>query len=147
MKHHEVNRPHKAGKAERGFTLLELMIVVSIIGVIAALVFPRYQDYILKSRRTDGKTLLSGVAAREEQYFMDNKTYTANPADLGYTANANGNITSEQGFYEVQIAATAVTFNLQAVPQSSQTRDTDCGTLTLDEQQVKGQSGTGTDCW
>lgn len=144
----QANGLRSIGKGERGFTLIELMIVVTIIAILAAIVYPNYQNYILKSRRSDGKTLLTGIAAREEQYFMDNKAYTNNLANLGYAVNGDGTVTSEQGFYKVQVATPdAVSFNLTALPQGHQTSDTDCGNLTLNEQQVKGQSGASTDCW
>ena len=67
---------------QRGFTLIELMIVVVILGVIAAFAIPSYQDHLRKSKRSDARAALSDLAARQEQYFLDNKTYTDTLTDL-----------------------------------------------------------------
>jgi len=72
----------------RGFTLIELMITIVIVGVIAAIALPGYQSSVRKSKRTEAKTELLQVMARQEQYFSENRTYTAVPGDLGYTAAA-----------------------------------------------------------
>lgn len=128
------NRPGHQGA--RGFTLIEMMIVVAIIAVVAAIAYPNYNDYMMKSRRSDAKALLSGMAARQEQYFLDNKTYTATLGNLGYSTNGDGSVTSEKRYYTVAAAATAVTYTLTATPQGVQASDK-CTTLTLDEEGTK----------
>jgi len=67
-------------KRQRGFTLMEVMITVAIIGILAAIAFPSYQDSLRKSRRTDGKNMLSQAAANMERYYSENNGYctTAN---------------------------------------------------------------------
>ncbi|MEX0899459.1 MAG: type IV pilin protein [Gammaproteobacteria bacterium] len=141
--------------SQRGFSLIELMVVVAIIGVIAAVAYPSYTGYVTKSKRTVGQSTLTQVANRQEQFFMDNKTYTADLTNLGYAAsplpvdsdgqpNGSGEIV-----YIVSVSAsTANTYTLQAVPQGSQAqRDTDCGTLSLTNTGVKTASGAGANCW
>src|SRR5574339_351791 len=71
-------------QAGRGFSLVELLIIVAIISILAGMAYPSYTDYMRKSRRSDGKTLLTGIAARQEQYYLDNKSYTSNLSLLGY---------------------------------------------------------------
>ncbi len=140
----------------QGFTLIELMIVVAIIGVIAAIAYPSYNGYVTKSKRTVGQSILTQVANRQEQFFMDNKTYTGDLTNLGYGAsplpvdsdgqpNGSGEIVYT---VSVQDGWTANSYTLQAVPSGSHAgRDTDCGTLTLTNTGVKAASGAGANCW
>ena len=143
-------------KNEQGFTLLELMIVVAIVGFLAAIAYPSYTNYVTKAKRSAGQSMLTQVASRQEQFFMDNKTYTADLTKLGYGANplpvesegqANGS--GEIVYNIVATVPTANSYTLTAVPQGGHaTRDTDCATLTLTHTGVKSASGTSTaNCW
>ncbi len=126
-----------------GFTLIELMIVVLIIAVIGFIALPSYRDYVLRSSRAEGKAALMTIASKQEQYYLDNKTYTATIADL------NVPTTTESGKYTmVIIAADATSYSLEAQPAGGQVDDTDCADLTLDSNGTKGASGPlGADCW
>ncbi|MGL4456428.1 MAG: type IV pilin protein, partial [Plesiomonas sp.] len=125
----------KAG-VRTGFTLIETMIVVAIIAIIAAIAIPSYQNHIIKSRRTEVLTqLLQGQLAQERLWLM-NKTYSTNLANIGL-------INSTYYTFTTPISATANTYTLKATAIGSQTKDTNCTTLTLDD---KGNK-TPAACW
>jgi len=136
----------------RGFSLIELMIVVAILAIIVAFAYPAYNDFVLDGRRAEGKAALTETAHRLERCFSAVGAYdnaSCNTTNLGGANIANATAT-ESGFYNVNASArTATTFTLQAVPQGIQATDTECGTLTLDHAGTEGITGTGSvnDCW
>ena len=137
----------------RGFTLIELMIAVAIIGILAAIAFPSYQRYILKSRRADAKTALLDLAARQERFSSVNNTYTSTPANLGYagTAFPVDVQSGGQAYYRLNVTpgAPATTYTATAAPIGGQTQDS-CGTYTINNLGVQGNTGNTTataDCW
>ena len=82
-------------KAHRGFTLIELMIVVAIIGILAAIAIPAYQDYVIRSQVSEGLTLASSVKASVSEFYADRGTWptdlgTGGTGDLGLTAPPSG---------------------------------------------------------
>ena len=148
----------KAQRKVRGFTLIEVMIVVAIIAVIVGVALPSYQDQIRKTNRNLVKAELMSILARQEQFFVNNKQYATTLTDLGYSASPYGMnrdseevaVTATDRIYNVQITgASATAFTLQAIPQLSQTKDTRCGTLAITSLGVKSETGTGStsDCW
>ena len=72
--------------SNRGFTLIEVMIVVAIIGILAAIAIPNYADYVTRSKITEAVSGLSNVSVRMEQFFQDNRSYAGFAADCGVTA-------------------------------------------------------------
>ncbi len=130
-----------------GFTLIELMIVVAVVAIIAGVALPAYRSYVLKAGRAEGKAALVDVAAKQEQYFLDNKTYTNDMTKLGYGADP---YRTESDKYNVDAtAASATGFTLQATAYQHQAEDTECGNYTLDSTGTKGITGSGSvsDCW
>lgn len=132
---------HKSN-SQRGFTIVELMIVVAIAAILVAIALPAYQEQVRETRRSDGKAFLMEIAAAQERYFTQNVAY-GTLIQLGY---ANDNPESPEGFYNVRItASTGTTFTLTATPRVA---DSDCGNLTLTNTGLQGSSaGTPADCW
>jgi type IV pilus assembly protein PilE len=125
------------------------MIVVAIIGILATIAYPAYQDSVRKSRRSDGIALLMDAMARQERYYTDHNTYTSTLSDINYTIDAAGKASSTEGFYlmkaEVCAVATPLTscVKLTAEPQNAQLSD---GNLVIDSVGNKTRNGnTGWD--
>ncbi|MGD7033769.1 type IV pilin protein [Methylotuvimicrobium buryatense] len=141
-------------KAERGFTLIELMIAVAVVGILAGIAYPSYQDSIRKSRRADAKGALMGLANAMERHFTETNSYVGAAGTDATPANTGApRIYSIPGqtatFYTITIsAAAAATFTVQAVPTGAQ-NDPRCGTLTLAHTGARGITGTGSvaECW
>jgi type IV pilus assembly protein PilE len=145
-------------KPVAGFTLIELMIVASIVGLLLLIGLPSYQDSVLKSNRAAARGVLLDVASRQEQFFINNKQYTDDLTDLGYGADpffvndqADRSTTNGGGsIFQIDLALlTTTTYTLTATAISRQTRDGKCATFTLTGAGLKGNTGSGSvsDCW
>lgn len=144
-------------KNQRGFTLLELMIVVVIVAIVSALAYPSYMQYVVNTKRTAATSVLLQIADRQQQFFMDNKSYSADLTNLGYPANPqeisdDGRTTAagdSDSVYSLVLSNVAVTtYTITATPLNSQlSRDTKCGALTLNQSGAKGAAGSVGDCW
>lgn len=138
------DRHIRQGIAKRqGFTLIELMIVVAIIGILAVIAYPSYQDYVTRSKRSDGKNAALEMASRQERYYFDNNSYTTDPTDLGYSASP---ASSPEGYYNISISDDPTDdittgYTITATP-AAPFSDPDCGNLTLNSRGVKGRTGT-----
>lgn len=142
-----------------GFTLIELMIVVVILGVLASIALPAYNDYVLRGNRTVARTVILKIASQQESHFADRKQYatTLNALSPDY---AGGTIwvkkdgralaaTSSEAIYRVTLTgASASAFTIAATPINQQAKDTKCGTLSYASTGTTSASGsTPADCW
>jgi type IV pilus assembly protein PilE len=132
---------------QRGFTLIEIMIVVVIVSILAAIAFPNYQNYTREARRSDAHNTLMTLSNNLEKFYSDNNRYTTDPTVMGYPADP---IISPDGNYSVAIAAgadgIAVSYVATATAVGVQANDTGCATITYSSTGLKGSTGGG-DCW
>lgn len=137
-------------KRPLGFSLIEIMITLVIVGIIAAIALPSYRDSQLRAGRADGKTALMQVASDQERFFSNNFSYSTDAVPLATPAQAT--LTSRDGKYVISVAACAggtiaTCFIATATPQDDQTDD-DCGNLTITSAGVRAASGGSIeDCW
>ncbi|MEN9502018.1 MAG: hypothetical protein RI964_1303 [Pseudomonadota bacterium] len=145
-------------KVMQGFTLMELMITVAILGILGAIAYPSYVAQIQKSKRSDAMVALQDMAQRQESYFLRNYSYASTLTQLNYP-----NISS-QGLYSVSVEVTPVgctgvqtsscsafTLSAAAVSSKPQAADKTCQTFTLDNRgskAAKDKDGNAvTTCW
>jgi type IV pilus assembly protein PilE len=127
-------------RVSRGFTLLEVMIVVVIVGILAAIALPSYQSQLRRSARAEAQTLLTDAATRQQQFMVDKRSYAASLAALNLAPPAS--IVSKFTFPVVASDGPPPTFTLTAQAVGDQTNDK-CPTLTIDN----AGNRTPVDCW
>ncbi len=128
-------------KAQGGFTLIEVIIVVAILGILTAIAVPTYRGSTLRSGRAEGQSELMAAARSMEQVFSRLGSY--NSATISAAPGATIALTTPTGKYQLSFVAKAPeTFQVQAVPQGGQVADS-CGTLTVNQLGVK----TPANCW
>lgn len=146
-------------KASAGFTLIEAMIVVAVIGILTAIAMPMYQDSMRKSRRADAMRDLMELASRQERFYAQNGVYTNN-VDGEFGLNWVGTESGE-GNYNLSVIQCEDTggalvsldncYVLQAIPKpgTDQVNDTNCATLSVNTLGERKSSGTldEDDCW
>jgi type IV pilus assembly protein PilE len=132
---------------EKGFSLIELMITVVIIGILAMVAIPSYRSHILKTQRSDGKTALMESAQRLERFFTNNNTYAGATVN-----NVNGTIraTSDEGFFTITLPTqTATTYTIRATRVGD--NDPVCQTMEITHQGVRQSrdkdNAPTTVCW
>lgn len=137
---------YQPARAERGFTLTEMLITVAIIAIIASVALPSYMKQARRANRTDATVTLLQIANAQEKYYLQNRTYAPDLATLGIT-------TTEHDFYKLTLpTATANTFKATATAQYGQLADKSCKSVSIDHNGSRTASNsTGGDatttCW
>lgn len=145
-----MNKYSKHNVRATGFSLIEVIIAVAILGIIAAIAIPSYSAYMNKTRRVEAVTLLSEIAGEQQRFFTENNRYATTLTEMGYPAATE---LSENGFYSASVTASAGTsYTLTAAPVAGepQENDTDCGSFTINSAGVKGVEGAAIaadQCW
>ncbi len=140
---------------QAGITLLELLVVVTVIGILASLAVTSYQNSIRKARRADAKTVLMDAALFMERNYTEahhyNQDAAGNAIDNSALPHAEAPVDGNRKFYDIRFLGTPTThtFTIDAIPKNGQEKDTQCATLRIDEAGVKAVTGTGSvgDCW
>lgn len=141
---------HALPSRRQGFTLTEILIALAIVGILAAVALPSYQQSLLRSGRADGKNALMQAASEQERFFSNSFSYSINAHPLSTPPAAT--FTSPDGKYVISVAACgggtiASCFVATATPQGGQADDS-CGTLTITNTGVRSASGgTVEECW
>lgn len=127
----------------RGWTLIEMMIVMAILAALLALAYPAYSEQMRKARRADGKQMLLDAAQRQQQYYTTKGTFASSHTQLNLSSS------SSEGYYTLDVTGNATTYTLTAVPAGAQTSDTKCGSLTINHLGTKSNTGSlpASKCW
>jgi type IV pilus assembly protein PilE len=114
---------------QRGFTLVEIMIVIAVIGILSAIAFPSYQDYLIKGRRAAAQSHLMEIAQQQQQYLLDARAYAADLTTLNLTTP-----TDISTYYQISVTASEgppPNFTITATPVSGSAQASDV-TLSID---------------
>lgn len=142
---------------QRGMTLIELVVVVMIVGILAAVAIPSYRSYVLRSQRADAKDALLALATQQEKHYLQCNTY-ATAIDTATNCAAGelqGTDVSKNGWYQLAVVngnATAFRVRATAINGESQWRDVECRTFDVDQAGVRtaadaGGSDNTAECW
>ena len=142
--------------SNRGFSLIEMLIVITIIGILASVAYGSYQNSVQKSRRADGKDALARAAASQEKHYLKNNQYSNDMDDIGGNASVEGNYSLSSAFSiagtDCSDAADRQCFTLTATARGAQADDTTCATMTLDSLGRKAAADSSSNdttdvCW
>lgn len=139
-----VSARRRCGQAGRisGFSLIELMVVVAVIGILASIALPAYTEHVVTARRAAGAACLAAAQQQMERFYTTRLAYNA----AGSPAAFNCDSEAAPHYTVTRTAVAAKTYTLSATPRGAQaSRDTKCGTLTINQAGAKTPTTAG--CW
>ncbi|MGA7537243.1 MAG: type IV pilin protein [Steroidobacteraceae bacterium] len=147
-------RPRRHDR-QRGFTLVELVIVMVVAAILTAIAIPMYMNQVRESRRTDARSALLDLAGREERYFATNNAYTSDSTQLGYTSAGDTwpQTVGSSGYYQIAQPTLAAgpppSYSITATPLGTQVNDTACTSLTVTSTgaETSTPAGNASICW
>lgn len=133
---------------QTGFTLVELMIVVAIVGILAGIGYPSYRAYIIDNNRNDAKTELMRLQLLQEQYYLDNRRYAITLDSFTGWRNNSDHYTFALG---PSSSTRSYTLIATVAASSTQATDTDCASFTIDHfgvtTSLNSANTVTSDCW
>jgi len=128
-----------------GITLIELMIVVVIVSILAAVAFPNYQEFTARAKRNEARAALLRLATNQERFYLNNNTFTQDLTALGFATTPT--TVTETGYYTIQVtAANASNFTASATYLQGGSEAGKCLTFSITARGAK-TSGPQPDCW
>ena len=152
-------RSEATASVTRGFTALELMVVLAVVGILAGLSVPAYRDHVLRANRVEARAALLGLATAEEKFYLECNTYTSTLDAVADTACIPASLRfptkSERGYYTLAVTsadASGWTATATAVSTLPQYRDTRCRTFQLTSTGIKtardsSNAANDLECW
>ncbi len=120
-----------------GFTLIELMVTVAVVGILAAIAYPSYINYLIRASRAAAQSFMLDVTNKEEQYLLDSRTYLPVNNNASFSSLGLSVPTEVSSFYNLSVAsATSTTYTVQAVPIAG-TRQASDGPVYIDQSGAK----------
>lgn len=128
--------------AQRGVTLVELLLVVAIVAILGSIATANYRSYSIRANRAEAKTALLNVQTSQEKYYLNQHTYTDDLADLKLTSP------TERGLYTLQIRLNGTdAYTATATAAGSQVADSECPSLSIDETGKRLPDMAVSKCW
>ena len=125
-------------RGSAGFTLIEVLIVVAIMGILAAIAYPQYGSYVSKARRSDGH-----LALLQEVQTMERCKSTR--YSFANCSLANG--VSPESYYALSLVSASSTYTITATGQGKQAQDSECATMTINHLGVRTPDPDLSNCW
>ena len=134
-----------ARNKQNGVTLIELMIVVVVISILAAVAYPNYQEFTARAKRNEARSALLRLAVNQERFYLNNNTFTQDLTQLGFGTTPTAD--TETGYYRIRVtAANASNYTATATYLQGGGEALKCLTFTIDGREVK-TSAPDTNCW